>query len=639
MLKAGFDKLFQMREKASQMRPGADEGFDAHEKPFLDHLEDLRHTLMKIGATLAIATIGCFAFHTQIFELIQVPAKMPIANISEGVSLWDRLELITLSPPEFIVLMLKLSFMSGVIITFPFTLYFLFQFILPGLRQVEKRAVIPGAAVGFILFLVGVCFAFFLAAPVALKFFYVFENERISNIDPTQQALEKSIAEISLIGIEGERYAPITETEPEGDGKGEEPGDETAEPAPASSLTPEMQSEIRDMIRSSFATIEASNLALRYDDTRDKLVIVESKGGKSVYRIGEYIAFISRLVLVFGISFQLPVVVSILVKLELLTARVMRATRTYAWIIILVAAAILTPPDLMTLTLLGGPMIILYEICILIASIMERSREKKQRAEEEARKTRLEKLYSKPADELSEEEKEEIHRAEIEQYEREHAHLYDEHGHELDEHGHPVDETVARDSFHGDDSHGGDTQHDESWHGDDHYWHEDYDPDDPDHAHLHEDDPHHGEEEHKPVQDWPDRDESGDAQSGDEETDRLESDHAEPEDLTESGDAQSGDAESGDAESGDAESGDAQSQDTPPDDDHFGDDEACEPSGPIVDVNYATLEELQTLPGVGPKMAETILEYRPFGTFDELENIPGMGPEKLARMIDRLMLG
>ncbi|MEM9015786.1 MAG: twin-arginine translocase subunit TatC, partial [Verrucomicrobiota bacterium] len=343
MLKAGVEKLFKMREEASRKRPGADEGFDPHEKPFLDHLEDLRHMLVKIGATLAIATIACFAFHKQIFKLIQLPATMPLANVSEGVTLLERLDLITLSPPEFIVLMLKLSFFSGVIITFPFLLYFIFQFILPGLRQAEKRAVIPGAAVGFILFLVGVAFAFFLAAPVALKFFYVFENERISNLDPTERAMEKSIAEIPLIGLDGTKYPPAKE-----DAEAEESG------SSAETLTPAMRDEVRNMIRESFATIEASNIALRYDDTRGKLVIVESKGGRSIYRIGEYITFIARLVLVFGISFQLPVVVSILVKLELLTARVMRSTRTYAWIIIMVAAAILTPPDLMTLGLLAG---------------------------------------------------------------------------------------------------------------------------------------------------------------------------------------------------------------------------------------------------------------------------------------------
>ena len=113
ILKTAFEKLFHIRESAGKARPGADDGFDAHEKPFLDHLEDLRHSLMQIGATLAVATIACFAFHKKIFELIQLPAKMPIANISEGVSLWSRLDLITLSPPEFIVLMLKLSFSAA----------------------------------------------------------------------------------------------------------------------------------------------------------------------------------------------------------------------------------------------------------------------------------------------------------------------------------------------------------------------------------------------------------------------------------------------------------------------------------------------------------------------------------------------
>lgn len=569
MLKTAFEKLFKLRENASQARAraraGADEGFDAHEKPFLDHLEDLRSTLMKIGATLAISTIGCFAFHQQILDLIQIPAKMPLAQISDGVSLWDRLDLITLSPPEFIVLVLKLSFFSAVIITFPFTVYFLFQFILPGLRQVEKKMIIPGAAVGFLLFLVGVAFAFFLAAPVALKFFYIFENERISNIDPSKQAMEKPIAEMTLVGIDGNTFAPINE--------GEE-----IEAAEDSALTPQMRSEVRDMIRGSIATVEASNIALRYDESREMLVVVETKGGKSIYRIGEYINFITRLMLVFGISFQLPVIVTILVKLELLTARVMRATRTYAWIIILVAAAILTPPDLMTLGLLGGPMIFLYEICILIASMLERSREKKELAKEEANRSRLEKLYMKPSDELTEEEKAEIHQAEIEQYEKEHAHLYDaesEHGEEG---------TVARDSLHGGADSSADHQHDESWHADDHYWHD-----------GHEDDPHHG----------------------------MESDHAEPEELSQEKGADSGE----------------KAEDPIPEDDIFVDDDACAPSGPIVDLNHATLEELITLPGVGPKMAEAIIDHRPYETFDDVEIVPGLGPKKLNAMIDRLMLG
>lgn len=607
MIKTAFEKIFQMRESASRTRAGADDGFDAHEKPFLDHLEDLRTMLMKVGGTLAIATFICFAFHTKIFELIQIPAKLPMAEIAPGVPLWAKLELITLSPPEFIVLMLKLSFFSGVIISFPFTVYFLFQFIIPGLRQAEKRTIIPGSLIGFMLFLGGVCFAFFLAAPVALKFFYVFEEERIGSGDPAAQAMEIPISEISLLGPDGQMILPVIE--------GAEPEEDSTETeAPKSTLSPEMKEEIRAYMLGSFATTDGSNFALRYDETRDKLVIVTVKGGKSVYQIGQYINFIARLVLVFGISFQLPVVVTILVKLDLLTARVMRSTRTYAWIIILVAAAILTPPDLMTLGLLGGPMIFLYEICIIIATLLERGKDKRARAEEESRKSRLQKLYEKPADDLTEEEKAEIHKAEIEQYEKEHEHLYD---HESDHSEVGDSDTVARDSFHGDPHHEGDdtgTQHDESWHGDDHYWHD-----------GHEDDPHHGEETHKPVQDWPDKE-------GEEDKDKealagMESDHAEPVDLEP--------GEDDDKVEGAAK--DVVEESTFDDDLH--DSDGCEPDGPVVDMNHATKEELMSLPGIGEVLAEAIIDHRPYETFTDLEIVPGLTENKVNGLIHRLMIG
>lgn len=605
MLKTAFEKLFQMREKASRLRPGADDGYDAHEKPFLDHLEDLRHTLIRIIATLSISTLICFAFHKQIFQLVQLPAKMPMANISDGVTLSEKLDLITLGPPEFLVLMLKLSFYGGIIISFPINIYFLFQFILPGLRQAEKRAVIPGALIGFILFLVGVVFAFCLAAPIALKFFYVFENENMMRLSPIEQAMEKKIENVSLIGVDGERWAPVKNEE-------EKP---TAGEDKKEALTPELKSEIRDYIRNSFATIESSNLALRYDPTRDKLVLVEIKGTRSVYRIGEYIAFISRLVLVFGISFQLPVVVAILVRLELLTARVMRSTRSYAWIIILVASAILTPPDVLTLALLGGPMIFLYEVCIIIATVIERKREKRERAEEESRRSRLEHLYSKPSDELTEEEKQELHRAEIEQYEKEHAHLYEEES----DHG-TNDGIVSRDSFHGGEHpHEDDPDHanyDESWHADDHYWHDGHE-DDPD---LH--DHHASEDEHEPVQDWPDHPDG-----------EMESDHAEPVDLEPGEEDESSDEEAV-CEGNEEPEGEESDESNP-----FHDEESCEPSGPLVDLNHATMEELMTLPGITDEIAQGILDHRPFETFDHLNQVPGLTDEMVNAMIDRLMLG
>jgi len=589
ILKTAFEKLFKIREEAGRARPGADEGFDAHEKPFLDHLEDLRMTIMKIAITLTIFTIAAFTFHQQIFDLVQWPAR--ITEVSPGVSLWERTEFITLAPQEMLMLMLKVSFFAGIIVSFPIIIYFLFQFILPGLRQAEKRAVIPGALVGFLLFLGGVAFAFFLATPIALKFFYVFENERISEIDPGREAMRKPVAELPLIGIDGKEYKPLNaETTEDPEAKPEE----TAE-APLLTLSPEMKADIRTYVTQLFTVQEGTNLALRYDKDRDKVVILQVKGGSSVLQIGEYIKFVTRLVLVFGISFQLPVVVSILVKLELLTARVMRSTRSYAWIIILVSSAILTPPDIMTLGLLAGPMIILYEICIVIASVIERNREKRRAAEEASYRKRMAELHEKPADDLTDEEKAELHKEEIALYEKEHANLYQD-----------ENEHVPYDPHHGD------SEHDEGWHDDHGHWHH---GDHPDHDEYHHDDPHHGDDDHAPIQDWPDRETLTE--------DGMESDHAEVE------------HESSSASPEGSETDTEEKQD---EDDFFSDD-GCDPEGPVIDLNHAEQFELETLPGVGPKLAEIIINNRPYETFDDVERVPGIGPSKLAKMMDRLMLG
>ncbi len=579
ILKTAFEKLFKIREKAGKARPGADEGFDAHEKPFLDHLEDLRTTLLKIVGTLAISTILAFIFHVQIFEFVQWPAKM--TEVSEGFSLWDKIDFITLAPQEILMLMLSVAFFAAVIVTFPLTVFFLLQFIVPGLRQNEKKMIQPGLGIGFALFLIGAAFAFFLASPIALKFFYQFQVERVSILDPAEAALAKPLADLPLLGVDGKEYRPAGE-----EAEAPEESDVEPEEKPKSSLSPELKEQVRNYMMETFAVQDGGNLAIRYDDSRDKIVIVQSKGASVTYRIGEYIKFITRLTLVFGIAFQLPVIVTILVKLELLTARVMQSTRSYAWIIIMVASAILTPPDVMTLGLLAGPMIVLYEICIVIAMVMERKRAKKEQAEEEDYRRRMSELYEKAPEDLSEEEKEELHKREIEQYEKEHEHLYlEDSEHKNGDDGNDEDDD---DVFHPGPS---PEDHDESWHEDHNYWHD-----------GHEDDQYHdGEEKHdEPKKDWPDKEElAGDG---------MESDHAEEEAIADEADDSSLD-------------------------------EGCEPEAPVIDLNHASKEELLTLKGVGPKLADAIIEHRPFETFDDVEKIPGIGPNKLNKMIDRLLLG
>jgi sec-independent protein translocase protein TatC len=91
-------------------------------------------------------------------------------------------------------------------------------------------------------------------------------------------------------------------------------------------------------------------------------------GVSNDWRIGEYISFATRFTLLFGLSFELPVVVMVLVKLGLLSYETMSKSRSYAVLAIFVTAAILTPtPDAFTLCLMALPMLVLYEICIWLA--------------------------------------------------------------------------------------------------------------------------------------------------------------------------------------------------------------------------------------------------------------------------------
>ena len=89
-------------------------------------------------------------------------------------------------------------------------------------------------------------------------------------------------------------------------------------------------------------------------------------------RISEYLTLVMRLMFAFGLSFELPVVLLLLVRAGLLTADSLASKRKYAILFAFIAAAILTPPDVISQVLLAVPVILLYEISIITARFMRR---------------------------------------------------------------------------------------------------------------------------------------------------------------------------------------------------------------------------------------------------------------------------
>jgi len=384
-------KLFQLRDNSN---PEA-------EKPFLAHLEDLRITVTRIVLTLSISTLVCFFFNNELMDVLRkpieevwvmkheetLPEDIPLEDWEKALSFasvsptleaqhpqlaekwWQDLDeerlrpltraaivyrasmllpeekrvpfieqlpeseqatrdlslrlleklpaadlnasgnlrlMSSLKPTETFMLTMKLAFFAGVVVSFPFLLYFLLQFILPGLKEQERKALWPALAIGFGLFLVGVLFAYFFVLPRVLTFFYDWGQE---------------------LGISND------------------------------------------------------------------------------WRIGYYISFATQFVLIFGLAFELPVVVMTLVRLEILSHSMMRDTRSYAILAIFVIAAVITPtPDALTLFLLAGPMYLLYELCIWLSYFHEK---KRNRLESEEEEERMKYLLADPDDSHPEEDFEE----------------------------------------------------------------------------------------------------------------------------------------------------------------------------------------------------------------------------------------
>jgi sec-independent protein translocase protein TatC len=91
--------------------------------------------------------------------------------------------------------------------------------------------------------------------------------------------------------------------------------------------------------------------------------------------IGPYISIVVKILLAFGVVFELPVVVLVLSSLGLISSKFLREKRRYAIAISAVAAALLTPGDAVSVTVfMMGPLVLLYEMSIGLARLVERRR-------------------------------------------------------------------------------------------------------------------------------------------------------------------------------------------------------------------------------------------------------------------------
>ena len=263
----------------------------ANEMSFLDHLEELRWLLIRCTIAVLIGATVAFFFSDFIFDQILFGPKNPdfityriFCDLSQEFGL-DKSLCVTEIPMriqsremggQFSAHMWT-SITAGFIISFPFILYFFWNFISPELYQHEKKYAQAFVIIASLLFFIGVLFGYYLIAPLSVNFLsnYNVSKEIFNDID-----------------------------------------------------------------------------------------------------LASYISLLRSSTVACGIFFELPVIIYFLTKIGLVTPVFLRTYRKYVLIIVLILSAIITPPDVLSQVIVAIPIMILYELSILISVVVLKNKEK-----------------------------------------------------------------------------------------------------------------------------------------------------------------------------------------------------------------------------------------------------------------------
>jgi sec-independent protein translocase protein TatC len=323
---------------------------------FGEHLDELRRRIMLslYGGVLGIGL--CIYFRNEIFAFVARPYRIA-ARLNHMTDVFN-----TLKPQEGFMTYITLSVQAGLILTSPWIIYQIWQFVAAGLYPRERKIIYRYVAPSTLLFLLGVTFFYYIVLPMTLSFFISF-TAGTAGPPPSLTPFEKAINGVNELPEPSSPAATSTA-----------PGTQ-----PMAIRMPELETDPDPP--------PAGHAVLYYHKLEARIKVRTATGIESlmtahegtlfthVWRASDYISFVAFTALIFGLGFELPLVIVILAQTEIVPLATFRSGRKYAYFGILIAAVLAAPSgDPLTLLLMFLPLVGLYEVGILVAAVVVRGK-------------------------------------------------------------------------------------------------------------------------------------------------------------------------------------------------------------------------------------------------------------------------
>jgi sec-independent protein translocase protein TatC len=291
-----------------------------------EHLEELRRRLVKALWGFVLAFVVCLVF---VKDYVLPFFCKPLLDVLRNYDL--NTQLYSTDAADTFTLYLRVSAIAAAVIAGPWMLYQLWQFVAAGLYPSERRTVTRYIPLSIGLMMSGICFAFFLVLPWTLQFFLYFtaDIKLPSSFEPST-SIE---APASVFNV------PMLPADP-------------AKPSEGQLWFNTTQQRLKFSL---------------HDDVRI-LAFGPANLVAPIITIPGYVSLVLVMLLLFALSFQLPIVVMALVTLGIVDIDELKSMRKVVYFVMVIVAAVITPGDVVVATLaLVVPLCLLYELGIRLS--------------------------------------------------------------------------------------------------------------------------------------------------------------------------------------------------------------------------------------------------------------------------------